>query len=183
VAERAVTQGPRHLNLTRSATSAAIAALEARYATKLFDRVRRRIALTQAGRLFLTEARSGARPGVRRRNPPKRSWPILPAWHADRWLWPRVKPLPTIGCRSIGLWASTAQSWSAPSSIVGHLKTSSRQLNALRLREYPSRTSRQCGAGHDLAHRRGARLGRSSGSVRGDLEAFSMWPALNGPSS
>jgi DNA-binding transcriptional LysR family regulator len=51
-----VTQGPRHLNLTRSATSAAIAALEARYATKLFDRVGRRIVLTQAGRLFLTEA-------------------------------------------------------------------------------------------------------------------------------
>lgn len=42
VAEREhVTQGARDLNLTQSATSAAIAALEARYATKLFDRVGR----------------------------------------------------------------------------------------------------------------------------------------------
>src|SRR6476660_7945502 len=59
VAEREhVTQGARDLNLTQSATSAAIAALEARYATKLFDRVGRRIVLTQAGRLFLTEAKA-----------------------------------------------------------------------------------------------------------------------------
>lgn len=59
VAEREhVTQGARDLNLTQSATSAAIAALEARYATKLFDRVGRGIALTDAGRLFLTEARA-----------------------------------------------------------------------------------------------------------------------------
>jgi DNA-binding transcriptional LysR family regulator len=59
VAEREhVTQGAKDLNLTQSATSAAIAALEARYATKLFDRVGRRIVLTQAGRLFLTEAKA-----------------------------------------------------------------------------------------------------------------------------
>ncbi|HEY8063823.1 MAG TPA: LysR substrate-binding domain-containing protein [Methylosinus sp.] len=59
VAEREhVTQGARDLNLTQSATSAAIAALETRYATKLFDRVGRRIALTEAGRLFLVEARA-----------------------------------------------------------------------------------------------------------------------------
>ncbi|WP_018267949.1 LysR family transcriptional regulator [Methylosinus sp. LW4] len=59
VAEREhVTQGARELNLTQSATSAAIAALEARYATKLFDRVGRRIALTEAGRLFLVEAKA-----------------------------------------------------------------------------------------------------------------------------
>jgi DNA-binding transcriptional LysR family regulator len=59
VAERQhVTQGARDLNLTQSATSAAIAALEARYATKLFDRVGRGIALTDAGRLFLTEAKA-----------------------------------------------------------------------------------------------------------------------------
>src|ERR1700749_5040681 len=59
VAEREhVTQGARDLNLTQSATSAAIAALEARYATKLFDRVGRRIALTDAGRLFLVEAKA-----------------------------------------------------------------------------------------------------------------------------
>jgi DNA-binding transcriptional LysR family regulator len=53
-----VTQAARELNLTQSATSAAVAALEARYATKLFDRVGRRIALTEAGRLFLAEARA-----------------------------------------------------------------------------------------------------------------------------
>jgi DNA-binding transcriptional LysR family regulator len=53
-----VTQGARALNLTQSATSAAVAALEERYGTKLFDRIGRRIALTEAGRLFLTEARA-----------------------------------------------------------------------------------------------------------------------------
>lgn len=53
-----VTQAARDLNLTQSATSAAIAALEARHAAKLFDRVGRRIELTQAGRLFLSEARA-----------------------------------------------------------------------------------------------------------------------------
>ncbi|MDQ0470718.1 LysR family transcriptional regulator [Labrys wisconsinensis] len=53
-----VTRGARDLNLTQSATSAAIAALEARYATRLFDRVGRRIVLTEAGRLFLVEARA-----------------------------------------------------------------------------------------------------------------------------
>lgn len=59
VAEREhVTQGARDLHLTQSATSAAIATLESRYATKLFDRVGRRVALTEAGRLFLVEARA-----------------------------------------------------------------------------------------------------------------------------
>lgn len=59
VAEREhLTQGARELNLTQSATSAAIATLEARYAARLFDRVGRRIVLTEAGRLFLAEARA-----------------------------------------------------------------------------------------------------------------------------
>ncbi len=59
VAEREhVTQAARALNMTQSATSAAITALESRYATKLFDRIGRRIALTEAGRLFLVEARA-----------------------------------------------------------------------------------------------------------------------------
>ena len=59
VAEREhVTRAAAELNLTQSATSAAIAALEARYATKLFNRIGRRIELTQAGRLFLVEARA-----------------------------------------------------------------------------------------------------------------------------
>lgn len=59
VAEREhVTRGAQALNLTQSATSAAVSALEARYQTKLFDRVGRRIVLTDAGRIFLSEARA-----------------------------------------------------------------------------------------------------------------------------
>ncbi|MCS0501182.1 LysR family transcriptional regulator [Ancylobacter mangrovi] len=59
VAEREhLTRAAEALNLTPSATSAAVAALEARHATRLFDRVGRRIALTEAGRLFLVEARA-----------------------------------------------------------------------------------------------------------------------------
>lgn len=59
VAEREhVTRAAADLNLTQSATSAAVSALEARYATRLFDRVGRRIALTDAGRTFLAEARA-----------------------------------------------------------------------------------------------------------------------------
>src|SRR5258708_40246470 len=51
-----VTRAASQLNLTQSATSAAIAALETRYAIKLFDRVGRGIVLTQTGRDFLNEA-------------------------------------------------------------------------------------------------------------------------------
>ena len=59
VAERQhVTQAASALNLTQSATSAAIAALEVRYGVKLFDRIGRGIVLTQTGRDFLVEARS-----------------------------------------------------------------------------------------------------------------------------
>ena len=59
VAEREhVTRAAADLHLTQSATSAAIAALESRNATKLFNRIGRRIELTQAGRLFLVEARA-----------------------------------------------------------------------------------------------------------------------------
>jgi len=53
-----MTRASQALNLTQSATSAAIAALETRYAVKLFDRIGRRIELTDAGRLFVTEARA-----------------------------------------------------------------------------------------------------------------------------
>ena len=53
-----VTQAASELNLTQSATSAAIAALEARYGIKLFDRIGRGIVLTQTGRDFLGEARA-----------------------------------------------------------------------------------------------------------------------------
>src|ERR1700731_453812 len=63
VAERQhVTQAASQLNLTQSATSAAIAALETRYGIKLFDRVGRGSVLTQTCRDFLNEAREvGAR--------------------------------------------------------------------------------------------------------------------------
>lgn len=52
-----VTRAAERLGLTQSATSAAIAALERQYATPLFHRVGRRIQLTEAGRIFLAEAK------------------------------------------------------------------------------------------------------------------------------
>lgn len=59
VAERQhVTQAAQALNLAQSAASHAIAALEARYGTRLFDRIGRRIELTEAGRMLLVEARA-----------------------------------------------------------------------------------------------------------------------------
>ena len=59
VAERQhVTQAARVLNLAQSAASSAIAALESRHDTKLFDRVGRHIELTEAGQAFLVEART-----------------------------------------------------------------------------------------------------------------------------
>lgn len=59
VAEREhVTQASRYLGLTQSAVSAAIASLEQRFDIHLFDRVGRRISLTETGRVFLTEAQA-----------------------------------------------------------------------------------------------------------------------------
>ncbi len=59
VAEREhMTRAAEDLNVTQSAASAAIAALEARHGVALFDRVGRGIALTEAGRMFLEEARA-----------------------------------------------------------------------------------------------------------------------------
>ena len=58
VAERGhVTEGARALNLAQSAASHAIASLEARHDVLLFDRVGRRIALTEAGAALLVQAR------------------------------------------------------------------------------------------------------------------------------
>lgn len=59
VAERQhVTHAAKALNLAQSAVSAAIAALEERHGTKLFHRVGRGIELTEAGTVFLNEARA-----------------------------------------------------------------------------------------------------------------------------
>jgi len=59
VAEREhMTRAAEELSLTQSATSAAIAALEARYAIRLFDRVGRSIKLTHVGKQFVVEARA-----------------------------------------------------------------------------------------------------------------------------
>jgi DNA-binding transcriptional LysR family regulator len=59
VAERQhVTRAAAALNLAQSAASAAIAGLEARHGVRLFHRVGRGIALTEAGTLFLAEARA-----------------------------------------------------------------------------------------------------------------------------
>lgn len=53
-----VTRAAKSLNLAQSAASAAIAALEARHGARLFNRVGRNIELTEAGRIFLTEAQA-----------------------------------------------------------------------------------------------------------------------------
>ncbi|MDX5357669.1 MAG: LysR family transcriptional regulator [Rhodobacterales bacterium] len=53
-----VTRAAQALNMTQSAVSAAIAALEARHDVRLFDRVGRNIALTDAGRRFVPHARA-----------------------------------------------------------------------------------------------------------------------------
>lgn len=53
-----VTQAAAALGMTQPAASAAIAALEAGVGTRLFDRIGRGIALTEAGRLLLPEARA-----------------------------------------------------------------------------------------------------------------------------
>jgi len=59
VAERQhVTRAAATLNLAQSAASAAIASLEAQHSAKLFHRVGRGIELTEAGALFLVEARA-----------------------------------------------------------------------------------------------------------------------------
>ena len=59
VAEREhLTRAAEALNLSPSAVSAAIHALEARYGVNLFDRIGRRIELSQTGRLFLQEAKA-----------------------------------------------------------------------------------------------------------------------------
>lgn len=51
-----MTRAAEALNLSQSAVSAAVAALEARHATRLFDRVGRGLELSIAGRAFLPEA-------------------------------------------------------------------------------------------------------------------------------
>jgi DNA-binding transcriptional LysR family regulator len=59
VAERQhVTRAAEALNIVQSAVSAAISGLEGRHAVKLFHRVGRGIELTDAGRIFLGEARA-----------------------------------------------------------------------------------------------------------------------------
>jgi DNA-binding transcriptional LysR family regulator len=59
VAERQhVTQAAHALRIAQSAASHAVAVLEARHNTKLFHRVRRRVVLTDAGEVFLAEARA-----------------------------------------------------------------------------------------------------------------------------
>jgi DNA-binding transcriptional LysR family regulator len=53
-----MTRAAEALGLSQSAASAAIAALEARHAVRLFDRVGRGLSLTEAGRVLLPEARA-----------------------------------------------------------------------------------------------------------------------------
>ena len=59
VAERQhVTRAAEVLGLTQSAVSAAVSALEARHGVRFFDRVGRRIVLTETGAAFMAEARA-----------------------------------------------------------------------------------------------------------------------------
>lgn len=59
VAEREhVTRASEALNMTQSAVSAAISNLEARHGVKLFDRIGRRVVLTDTGRGFVEEAQA-----------------------------------------------------------------------------------------------------------------------------
>ena len=59
VAERLhMTRAAEALNITQSAASAGIATLETRHGVRLFDRVGRGLRLTEAGRVFLPEARA-----------------------------------------------------------------------------------------------------------------------------
>jgi DNA-binding transcriptional LysR family regulator len=53
-----VTRAAEALNIAQSAVSASIGALEGRHGAKLFNRVGCRIELTEAGALFLAEARA-----------------------------------------------------------------------------------------------------------------------------
>lgn len=53
-----MTRAAEALGITQSAASAAVAALEARHAIRLFDRVGRGIELSEAGRAFLPEAKA-----------------------------------------------------------------------------------------------------------------------------
>lgn len=53
-----MTRAATRVNLSQPAVSAAIAALEERYATRLFERVGRGLELSEAGRLFVPEARA-----------------------------------------------------------------------------------------------------------------------------
>jgi DNA-binding transcriptional LysR family regulator len=53
-----MTRAAEALNMTQSAASAAVAALEARHGVQLFDRIGRGLALSSAGRDFLPEARA-----------------------------------------------------------------------------------------------------------------------------
>lgn len=59
VAERThMTRAADALHITQSAASAGVAALESRYGVRLFDRVGRGLALSEAGRVFLPEAKA-----------------------------------------------------------------------------------------------------------------------------
>ncbi|MTH65534.1 LysR substrate-binding domain-containing protein [Paracoccus shanxieyensis] len=53
-----VTQAATALGLTQSAVSAALTALETRHGVRLFDRIGRRIQLTEDGRAFMAEAQA-----------------------------------------------------------------------------------------------------------------------------
>ena len=92
---RARDPGGEELNLTQSAASAAVAALEERHGVKLFDRIGRRIALTAAGQVFLSEAKAV----LARAGPPNARSPISPGLKTGELCSPRARRSAVTGCR------------------------------------------------------------------------------------
>ncbi len=97
VAERQhVTRAAEALNLVQSAVSTAIANIEGRHATKLFHRVGRGIELTEAGRVFLVEARAV----LARAEAAELVLADLSGMRAGRWRSTPARPSRAIGCRA-----------------------------------------------------------------------------------
>ena len=84
VAEREhVTAAARALNLTQSAVSNALAALETEHEVHLFDRVGRGVVLNETGRVFLPEAKAvlaGEHPTIQAPPPFAIAHSLIRAW-------------------------------------------------------------------------------------------------------
>ena len=99
VAERLhMTQAAAALNLTQSSASAAVQALEARLNMALFDRIGRRLELTDAGRVLFPEAKAVLAKALGAEHLPS----FMASCAADCVYGP-ARPSPAIGCRHISI--------------------------------------------------------------------------------